>query len=325
MKAVIITPSGSVVSLREQPSATSEEIAYLESGDAVDAVATQGDWTRVIWDGNAGWVSSNFVMTQSDELNGKLRNKLKKALKTAVNPVAATKATLKATKQTIKATANPLEATKNLKKTVKSLVNSAKVATGTNGVDGELDGIKDAIVSFFSSSSSATTKSDYTVGQTLYVNTQTDPLVMHVTPSKAGAKVTSVPRASAVSVADATLTSEGGYHWLKVNYGAYTGYVANEYLSVVKPTVATTTTATTTTTVADSITTGGETTISPTTNNNNAMTLTENAKKYLKWGIIGVGAITAGYFGYKAIKGGSGSKKKKSSLSGISKKPILLN
>lgn len=330
MKAIIVTPTGSVINMRTSPLPTATIVAELESGDVVDAMATQGEWTHVNWQGEDGWVDSNYVVLESEtvgELNGRLRKKLKKMLKTAINPVKATKAALKTTKKVVKATANPIKATKNafnIKKTVKDAIKTAKISTGTNGVD-ELDGVVDTLKSAFNKVKSlvspttsasdggaaSTATSSYTKGQTLYVSTQTDPLVMHQTAAKSGTKLTSIPRGAAVTVADSTLIKESGYNWIKVNYGSYSGYVASDYLSVTKPT----TSATSATNVPDLL---------PTTDKQQPMTLTDNAKKYIKWGVIGAGVLVAGYFGYKAFAGG-GKKKGRKGLNGIKKQPLKLN
>lgn len=333
MKAIIITPPNSVVNMRESPSPDAQDFVALESGDAVEALATQGDWTKVQWNGYEGWVHSNYVVLEKETnelMNGLLKKKLKKILKTAVNPVSATKSAIKATKKATK-TAAKLAKPKNLiksikpknfKSAIKSAIKTAQVATGTNGVEEEealnglFDTIKNAVKSIVSPQSSATTtaqqlptvESGMKVGDTMYVNTILTPLIMHASASKDGAKVTSIPRASAVVIADSKLTQDGSYQWCKVNYGGKTGYVAFSYLSVTKPTTTATATTTTDTKTTTEI-------INPT--NQQQMTLTDNAKKYIKIGVGAVAVLGVGYLVYKQF----GNKKDSSKRKGLSGTP----
>ena len=327
MKAIIITPTNSVVNMRETPSPDATTVASLESGDAVEALATQGDWTQVNWKGYNGWVHSDYVVLEKEtnELNGKLRNKLKKALKTAINPVAATKQAVKTTRKLTKG-ALRLAKPKNLVKLAnpKNLVKTAvsTVQSATNGIEEEealnglFDSIKNAVKSFVSPStatagtaSAQPIESGMKVGDTMYVNTQTDPLIMHATASKDGSKLVSIPRASAVTIADSKLITEGDYQWCKVNYAGKTGYVAFSYLSVIKPLSTTASNSASQTTDA----------IINTLNQQQPMTLTDNAKKYIKIGVGAVAVLGVGYLAFKKF-GGSKSTSKKKGLSGISRK-----
>ncbi|MBR6250485.1 MAG: SH3 domain-containing protein [Bacteroidales bacterium] len=378
MKAVILTPKGSVISMRVSPNANAEVIADLESGDMVDAKATQGNWTNIVWEGTEGWVDSSFVVLESDTTGdvGKLFSKFKGTLKKnatakkVTSKVTSTQRANSGTKRT-RIGGKLREAMQRIKNNVKAAANTATDAVKASNVSGiddaynadeqlALNGLFDSIKSAFRKVKKAVGfggLAGFSKGQTLYVNTQKDPLTMRSTASTSGTKITSIPRGSAVSVADATLKSANGYQWLKVTYGTKSGFVATKYLSASKPSTSTsssstsksttTTTKTTTTTTNSSTTSPSKSTTttnsSSTTNNtpsvtndnnsstdnqsnNKQMGLSDNAKKYIKWGVIGVGVLAAGYFGYKAFSGNGGKKKSgRKGLSGIKKKPLRLN
>ncbi len=366
MKAVILTPKGSVISMRVSPNANAEVIADLESGDMVDAKATQGNWTNIVWEGTEGWVDSSFVVLESDTTGdvGKLFSKFRDTLKRGAAQKATTKKATTIVNRANRRTSKLREALQKVKNSVKDAANTATDAVKTSNVSGTddaynadeqlaLNGLFDNIKSAFRKLKKAiglNGLAGFSKGQTLYVNTAKDPLTMRQSASTSGTKITSIPRGSAVSVTDATLKSANGYQWLKVTYGTKSGYVASNYLSASKPSTSTstTTTSTTTTTTKKSTTTtpsastttnnSSSTTTSNTpsvTNDNNSSTdnqsnkqmgLTDNAKKYIKWGVIGVGVLAAGYFGYKAFSGNGGKKKSgRKGLSGIKKKPLRLN
>ncbi|MBE6341460.1 MAG: hypothetical protein E7069_12120 [Bacteroidales bacterium] len=367
MKAVILTPKGSVISMRVSPNANAEVIADLESGDMVDAKATQGNWTNIVWEGTEGWVDSNFVVLESDTTGdvGKIFSRFKKTLKKGTTKKVAKKVTsTQRANSSVKRRSKLREALQKVKDNVKTAANTATDAVKTSnvsGIDNDYDAYEQlALNGLFDSIKSAFRKvkktlgfgglAGFSKGQTLYVNTQKDPLTMRSSASTSGTKVTSIPRGSAVSVADATLTSANGYQWIKVTYGTKSGYVASNYLSASKPSTSTSSSSTsksTTTTTNSSKTSPSKSTTttnssSTTTNNtpsvtdynsstdnnqsNKQMGLTDNAKKYIKWGVIGAGVIAAGYFGYKAFSGNGGKKKSgRKGLSGIKKKPLRLN
>lgn len=52
------------------------------------------------------------------------------------------------------------------------------------------------------------------------------------------------------------------------------------------------------------------------------MNLSENAKKYLGWGLVATGVGIGGYAIYKFSKGKKKTTKKKKSLSGVKKKGV---
>lgn len=335
MKAIIITPSNSAVNVRVEPNPEAESIGIVESGDIVEALATQGDWTNVLYNGTNGWIYSKYVVLESEaqgEVNGRKRNKLREAVRKQKN--------LPKVQSMVK-TAGSVKSGRNgsifnrlrsrIKKassTVKAAADKASKVTSvsasaTNGIDEynadeieALDGLFDKIKEAFRKVKRAfgfSGLAGFSIGQTLYVATQKDPLVLRKTASTSGTKITSIPKGSAVTVADTATISQGGHTWLKINYSDKTGYAATTYLSTTKPSTNTNNTPKkSTVTDSDSSSTDNN---SFNNQNDEQMAVTENVKKYIKIGVGVVGAAAVAYLGYKLCKGNKGK-----GLSGVSKR-----
>lgn len=346
MKGYVNIPQGQGINVYPIADTASESFAVLESGDGVDILATQGAMLQINWNGVVGWVSAKYITIDEASLNGldgKLRDKIKKIVKVAVNPVAATKAVAKTTAATVKATSKLVKGDgKGFVKT--AFATTAKTAAGLKGLGNKIvlnQAVKDQMDSMEYGNQLAkgdfvkklaqggTKKSGFLdkvkkffgfkkkdsvegilpaqAGMSAYVATQKDPLTMRDAASTSGNKITSIPRGATVTVVSPETTSANGYNWIQVMYGAYRGYVASEYLDSAAPAPAAVTTTTTTTIDNNNNQNGG-----------GMMTLSENAKKALKIGAIGVGVAAVGYGIYKLASGGSKTKKKKKSSGGLS-------
>ena len=224
MKAIIITPSHSGVNVRVEPNPEAESIGVVDSGDIVDALATQGDWTNVCINGVFGWVHSQYVVLESETVNGifcrKLRDKLRKALRI--------RKTNESTNGIEEYDPMEEEALNGLFDSIKKAFRTVKKTFGFSGLAG------------------------FMRGQTLYVNTAKDPLSMRKAASTSGAKICSIPKGAKVTVADAATISNGGNVWLKVTYNGKTGYVAQQYLAAPATTTTKTTSAAPKTTTTNS-------------------------------------------------------------------------
>ena len=227
MKAIIITPSHSGVNVRVEPNPEAESIGVVDSGDIVEALATQGDWTNVCINGVFGWVHSQYVVLESETVNGifcrKLRDKLRKALRI--------RKTNESTNGIEEYDPMEEEALNGLFDSIKKAFRKVKKTFGFSGLAG------------------------FMKGQTLYVNTAKDPLSMRKAASTSGAKICAIPKGAKVTVADAATISNGGNVWLKVTYNGKTGYVAQQYLAAPATTAKTTSAAPKTTTTNSTATT----------------------------------------------------------------------
>lgn len=64
MKAKVVLPSGasgSTVNMREQPKKTAEIIRKVPVGSIVEVIIDQGEWCRIEYNGEMGWMMSNYL------------------------------------------------------------------------------------------------------------------------------------------------------------------------------------------------------------------------------------------------------------------------
>jgi hypothetical protein len=127
------------------------------------------------------------------------------------------------------------------------------------------------------------------------VITETSPLNLRSEANANSAVLATIPKGTVVKE---NFVLQAVPEWIAVSYGQNTGYVSALYVEkTTEPVINDTTTAT----VTDN-----------TINNNQknekmALTLSENAKKYIKIGLIGLGVAAAGFAVYKITKRGNQS------------------
>lgn len=203
------------------------------------------------------------------------------------------------------------------------------------GVDGVMDTLKSAtsaavskVKSFFTggSTSGKSTTTKYVTGDNVRLRSSTDTTSTKnvISTLKKGATVTCNPGRS---------NSSWGY---VTTVDGKSGYMSAVYLADSTPgtpkTTSKTTTDTTPRTATDTTKNNAVPAVIPSnpnnSSNNSSMTLTENTRKYIKWGAIALLAGGVGYGIYKAVKNGnsgnSGSApakaKKAKGLSGVSRR-----
>lgn len=201
-------------------------------------------------------------------------------------------------------------------------------------VDGQIDGVWDTIKStankavtsvknFFTGGSNTATAS--TTSNKMYVTGNSVRLRSTADASKSNNIVTTLNKGEVVT-AD-TKKSTGSWTYITTQ-GGKSGYMSSAYLSTTAPTTTKSTTSTTTKKTTTTTTTNNAVpaVVSPTSNTQNSkngMTLSENARKYIKWGAIALLAGGAGYCIYKAVKSpsatatASSSKSKSKGLNGV--------
>lgn len=160
------------------------------------------------------------------------------------------------------------------------------------GVDGIWDTIKSKVSSLWNKATSAVStatlptgnfsKTQYVTGNGVRIRSSTDT-------SNLDNVLTKLNIGAAVTV-DPSLAKDN-WAYVQTADGKVKGYMAQAYLSDNKPS----TTATTTTITA------GDNTAAQT---DNKMTMSENVRKYLKWGLIALATCGIGYGIYKVAKGG---------------------
>lgn len=205
-------------------------------------------------------------------------------------------------------------------------------------VDGQIDGVWDTIKStankavtsvknfFTGGSNTATpTATASTTSNKMYVTGNSVRLRSTADASKSNNIVTTLNKGEVVT-AD-TKKSTGSWTYITTQ-GGKSGYMSSAYLSTTAPTTTKSTTSTTTKKTTTTTTTNNAVpaVVSPTSNTQNSkngMTLSENARKYIKWGAIALLAGGAGYCIYKAVKSpsatatASSSKSKSKGLNGV--------
>ena len=205
-------------------------------------------------------------------------------------------------------------------------------------VDGQIDGVWDTIKStankavtsvknfFTGGSNTATpTATASTTSNKMYVTGNSVRLRSTADASKSNNIVTTLNKGEVVT-AD-TKKSTGSWTYITTQ-GGKSGYMSSAYLSTTAPTTTKSTTSTTTKKTTTTTTTNNAVpaVVSPTSNTQNSkngMTLSENARKYIKWGAIALLAGGAGYCIYKAVKRpsatatASSSKSKSKGLNGV--------
>lgn len=205
-------------------------------------------------------------------------------------------------------------------------------------VDGQIDGVWDTIKStankavtsvknfFTGGSNTATpTATASTTSNKMYVTGNSVRLRSTADASKSNNIVTTLNKGEVVT-AD-TKKSTGSWTYITTQ-GGKSGYMSSAYLSATAPTTTKSTTSTTTKKTTTTTTTNNAVpaVVSPTSNTQNSkngMTLSENARKYIKWGAIALLAGGAGYCIYKAVKSpsatatASSSKSKSKGLNGV--------
>lgn len=205
-------------------------------------------------------------------------------------------------------------------------------------VDGQIDGVWDTIKStankavtsvknfFTGGSNTATpTATASTTSNKMYVTGNSVRLRSTADASKSNNIVTTLNKGEVVT-AD-TKKSTGSWTYITTQ-GGKSGYMSSAYLSTTAPTTTKSTTSTTTkkTTTTNTTNNAVPAVVSPTSNTQNSkngMTLSENARKYIKWGAIALLAGGAGYCIYKAVKSpsatatASSSKSKSKGLNGV--------
>ena len=205
-------------------------------------------------------------------------------------------------------------------------------------VDGQIDGVWDTIKStankavtsvknfFTGGSNTATpTATASTTSNKMYVTGNSVRLRSTADASKSNNIVTTLNKGEVVT-AD-TKKSTGSWTYITTQ-GGKSGYMSSAYLSTTAPTTtksttSTTTKKTTTTTTTNNAVPAVVSLTSNTQNSKNGMTLSENARKYIKWGAIALLAGGAGYCIYKAVKSpsatatASSSKSKSKGLNGV--------
>ena len=205
-------------------------------------------------------------------------------------------------------------------------------------VDGQIDGVWDTIKStankavtsvknfFTGGSNTATpTATASTTSNKMYVTGNSVRLRSTADASKSNNIVTTLNKGEVVT-AD-TKKSTGSWTYITTQ-GGKSGYMSSAYLSTTAPTTTKSTTSTTTKKTTTTTTTNNAVpaVVSPTSNTQNSkngMTLSENARKYIKWGALALLAGGAGYCIYKAVKSpsatatASSSKSKSKGLNGV--------
>lgn len=205
-------------------------------------------------------------------------------------------------------------------------------------VDGQIDGVWDTIKStankavtsvknfFTGGSNTATpTATASTTSNKMYVTGNSVRLRSTADASKSNNIVTTLNKGEVVT-AD-TKKSTGSWTYITTQ-GGKSGYMSSAFLSTTAPTTTKSTTSTTTKKTTTTTTTNNAVpaVVSPTSNTQNSkngMTLSENARKYIKWGAIALLAGGAGYCIYKAVKSpsatatASSSKSKSKGLNGV--------
>lgn len=161
------------------------------------------------------------------------------------------------------------------------------------GVDGIWDTIKNKVSSLWNKATTAVStatlptgnfsKTQYVTGNGVRIRSSTDT-------SNLDNVLTKLNIGTAVSVDPSQAKDNWAY--VQTTDGKVKGYMAQAYLSDNKPK----TTATTTTTITAEDSTAAQT--------DNKMTMSENVRKYLKWGLIALATCGIGYGIYKVAKGG---------------------